>query len=541
MNGPDVNDDRRRLAVDPAHAGSFILLAAERDRSREWRACLRYASRARALAPESLDALRLLVRSAISLGDFDLASRTVMCVARISDPGLLLEHTCALCLSGRGEEAGTHVLAASHLELSAEERLFLANLAYSLGEPWHARAFSLVRQALALDPALIGSIGILASAPYDHCFNCADDFTNTRPISDSALGGDEEDAFQVNEIPFAAVFHDARVLPDGSILTREGEIVFDDILVVPATHAAMAKRVICTDSLRFAINAGAPVRHLLLNLPREERHVPGDALLFGGNPNFGHIVNDFLSKFRVATPPSVTPVLLSSDCHPIAMALLGALGFGADAFIKQREYEILRVDRLYVPSMAHRFPALPSEHVSWLRGLFPPRPSMAVDAPALRRRIYLSRRGAVTRQITNCSEIDPIFEEFGIEEIDVASLAWEEQLSVLQSCELIVAAAGGGSPSFFFAPADCIVIELRFPEFAAVSAQYGAVLASLGQPYRLVECERIASAAKGGVDGNLLVPPAALRAALRDKLNREGAERTGRPGALLGAAESQEP
>ena len=377
-----------------------------------------------------------------------------------------------------------------------------------------------LRQAIALEPNLIGPLGRFLSVEYDKCFNCADYFSSAKHNSTNI---ENKYDLQVDEIPFVAAFNEVLVLPDGGIVTDTGTVIYEDILAAPLMHVANAVRVICTDSIRKAIAySGNPIRRLLLHMPRMERHIAGRALLFGGNSNFSHLLNDFLSKVAAYRQrESVDYVILSNDCHAAAAEFLVKLGFPAGTLIRQRENEVLRVDHLVVPSLAHRFPDLPVEHVKWLRTQF----SARCSAGSSRRRLAISRRGALGRNVENTAELECVFADYGIEEVGFAGRPVDEQLEILASAELIIGAAGGGSAGFFFVPTDCLIVELRFPYFQAFAEQYGKVLTAIGYRYHLLECAWTPLQSLTGADGNLHVPVDRLRSVLTEWLGaRSGAE-----------------
>jgi capsular polysaccharide biosynthesis protein len=275
--------------------------------------------------------------------------------------------------------------------------------------------------------------------------------------------------------------------------------------------------VICSDAIREGIVFTAkPVRRLLLQTPRAERRIAGRAVLFGGTENFGHILTDFLSKFSTAWPrDEIDHILLSSKCHRAAADFLRKLGFADVSIVRQRENEVLRVEHLIAPSLTHRFPELPVDYVAWLRRQF----MMMPPAGAARKRIAISRRGAVGRHFANAEEMHAVYSDFGIEEVDFSALSLDDQLVLLGSAELLLGAGGAGTAGALFVAADCLVVELRDPSWSSMTGQYPRALKAMGHRYRVLKCASLPiRTPTGGVDMTLNVPISALRALLAEEL-----------------------
>ncbi len=307
-------------------------------------------------------------------------------------------------------------------------------------------------------------------------------------------------------------------MPDGSVLTDDGQLILEDVVTAPETVAIGGNRVICSSAIKEAIVLRAtPVTRLLVNVPSRERVIPGTALLFGGNGNFGHLVNDYLSKLAPLTQlDQWDHIILSYACHNAAEDFLALLGIPAESIVRQAADERIRANRLFVPSLGHRFPDVPVSHTLWLRNKFrrPPEPLEP------RKRLFVSRAGATGRNIQNSRALSLLLDAFGIQEVRFDQLTLEAQLNTLATCELIIGASGSGTGSFYFVPDDCAVIELYFPGSGPLSQRPGRIMSHLGHWYRSVECDRVAFRSLPGVDGDLSVPLNKLRSAIMGSFAR---------------------
>jgi capsular polysaccharide biosynthesis protein len=239
-----------------------------------------------------------------------------------------------------------------------------------------------------------------------------------------------------------------------------GSLVFDDSIIVHGVSS---------------MNYEGNVRHQL----RDYEEVPdggyleGEYVLVWGMKNFGHWLFTYLMRTAVLYWRSELlskPLLIKEGTPKRFVELLRRMGF--DKFVYAKDG--VKVERLWVPSVvtyrghyedmrAYVFPqAVHLMRRQVLRNLEFPHP--------VRERIYLSRSKSNWRRVENEDELVSFLSAFGIHRVYLDELSIDRQLDLVSRAELIVVAAGGGSPMTMFAPVDCRIIELSIPKFAGTFA-----------------------------------------------------------------------
>jgi predicted O-linked N-acetylglucosamine transferase (SPINDLY family) len=80
--------------------------------------------------------------------------------------------------------------------------------------------------------------------------------------------------------------------------------------------------------------------------------------------------------------------------------------------------------------------------------------------PSRRRRLYLARRGAKVRRLTNAEEIENYLSSQGFEVVDTATLSFQEQMRLLAEAEVVVAQSGAALANIVFARPGTRIIPL---------------------------------------------------------------------------------
>jgi hypothetical protein len=115
-----------------------------------------------------------------------------------------------------------------------------------------------------------------------------------------------------------------------------------------------------------------------------------------------------------------------------------------------------KVDRLFFPQLLSPT-GNPSPHaVSWLRARFG---AQMTAAPAVRRRLYVSRRDATQRRVLNEDDVIDLLQGFGFEIVCPGKLSFAEQVSLFSEAEIVVGPHGAGLANMVFAPGDATVLE----------------------------------------------------------------------------------
>jgi hypothetical protein len=139
-----------------------------------------------------------------------------------------------------------------------------------------------------------------------------------------------------------------------------------------------------------------------------------------------------------------------------------------------------KVAQLYFPSIASP-PSIHPETVAWLRqkmlGSLPSSDSLSSSA----RKLYISRKDANARRVSNEDEVMKALAPLGFEHIVMSTLSPAEQIETMRNAKTIVLAHGAAGAHLLFAPTDCNVIELHSPKWP--NSVYFTISKALGQPY----------------------------------------------------------
>jgi hypothetical protein len=97
------------------------------------------------------------------------------------------------------------------------------------------------------------------------------------------------------------------------------------------------------------------------------------------------------------------------------------------------------------------------------------------------RKLMISRRDTVGRQILNWDEVLPIFDRHGFEIVELSGLSTDAQITLFRDASQVVGVHGAGLTNILFAPRDCAVLEILPPLVA--THDYWLLASALGQRY----------------------------------------------------------
>ncbi|TVQ45105.1 MAG: glycosyltransferase family 61 protein [Gloeocapsa sp. DLM2.Bin57] len=225
--------------------------------------------------------------------------------------------------------------------------------------------------------------------------------------------------------------------------------------------------------------------------------------------NYWHWLVQILPKMRIFDQdPTLKdlPILLPKDLQPFCKETLEIAGYlDRVIFLENGVYQI---DKLHVcNSLFTKHPDITyAETVEWLREKLPKQENFTEK----KRRIYISRKDARSRQITNESELEPILEKYGFEIIALTDFSVEQKIKFFQQAEIIIGIFGAGMSNLVFATPGSVVIEI-FPE-NMIKQTYYVISVLLNLKYGFLV---------GNQDGNgLYVEPEKMEKIIEESLSR---------------------
>ena len=110
-----------------------------------------------------------------------------------------------------------------------------------------------------------------------------------------------------------------------------------------------------------------------------------------------------------------------------------------------------------------------------------------VDCTRPLQRLYITRKRAGVRKISNEPEVELILERFGFRTVCLEDYSFEEHIKIFSQSEVIISVHGAGLSNMIFMPENSYVLELqrRMPEATA----YSALANCLNFNYYYVFCE----------------------------------------------------
>ncbi len=106
------------------------------------------------------------------------------------------------------------------------------------------------------------------------------------------------------------------------------------------------------------------------------------------------------------------------------------------------------------------------------------------------RLLYVSRRYATRRKVSNEEELLPILQKYGIEVIYAEKLSLKEQIFLFSTAKLIISIHGAGLTNVLFMPSGSWVLELYLAK-NPVHAPYEFLACVLGHPYERLLCRSL--------------------------------------------------
>ena len=194
--------------------------------------------------------------------------------------------------------------------------------------------------------------------------------------------------------------------------------------------------------------------------PRSWCSVDRPCMLLGGYTNYYHHLVDYMfNLYYVDRSPHAKslPFLTLQMQYPFQKEIARHLNLRSDQLIEVRPLSMVRCRALsIIPRSFRKFgTALEPGVFEWIRERF-----VGKRAGFRGRRIYVSRRLAATRRVSNEAEVVALLRKRGFEDIALEELSFAAQVELFAECEIVVAPHGAGLANIVFAPPGCMVIEI---------------------------------------------------------------------------------
>ncbi|WP_068775019.1 DUF563 domain-containing protein [Paenibacillus sp. FJAT-26967] len=247
---------------------------------------------------------------------------------------------------------------------------------------------------------------------------------------------------------YVAVIPSGRVWGrSGSVLSPDGKLIFDlspeydgqrHRMLTPEEHPALYWR--NDQKLQYFQGTAA-------------------ALTFCGSYNYFHWLYDVLprlSMLQTLQNPYDSLIMNPNPYRSFVKETLTMLGISESSIIRTDANSNIQADRLIVPSIMMNS-HYPPWATSTLRSLLLPQRDCALATPE---RVYISRRKASVRRITNENEVIHCLEACGFVSICLEDWTVAQQIQLFASARAIAGPHGAGLANLAFCQAGAQVIEI---------------------------------------------------------------------------------
>lgn len=228
--------------------------------------------------------------------------------------------------------------------------------------------------------------------------------------------------------------------------------------------------------------------YAVLAVPDIAETIDTPCLFLGGDGNYAHWLYRYLMRLAALDErPDLAslPLLVGEDVKPYQRDSLALLGYGDNSLIAVPRNSAIQCRDIQVPICLWSTPDRVSHGIQWLRRRILENVGTPPGQPA--RRIFISRRDAPSRHMTNEDEVVDALEPLGIERVELGALTFSEQVSLFAQAELVVGPHGAGFANLIFAPAACRVVELVSDPIAHMS-DFRVIQEIIGQQGTVVPC-----------------------------------------------------
>lgn len=267
-------------------------------------------------------------------------------------------------------------------------------------------------------------------------------------------------------LPHVALLPHGIALSQGAVLDRKGGFLKGESHDYErAIHRTLPRRDF------------VPAPHVLF--PRIRKLRSAVVTLTASNQSFYfHWLLDILPRLHLAEQAGYGqgPFFVETE-RPFQRETLRLLGVKEESLINSHHTQAVSAENLVVPCHrimpGHAFPQWP---IDFLRARILPGASAARRPPATR--LYVSRRQAGHRRVTNEPEIIRFLADFGFHVVELEKLAFADQVALFRDARLVISPHGSGLANLVFCAPGTKAIEL-FPS------------ANIDLYYRLARCLEI--------------------------------------------------
>ena len=278
--------------------------------------------------------------------------------------------------------------------------------------------------------------------------------------------------------PYVATLTDVRIDTGYWGIVKDQEIYFRETANLNPRNSPLTKG-------RVSHNQKAVV----VDLPPTAQEIETPCIFLGGDENYAHWLTRYLMRLALVENECTfaeLPLLTVEDLKPFQLDSLALLGINDDRLIKIPRHSMIRVTEIVVPTCLRLDGRSIEVGTRWLRQKFLSEES--VSPPAPRSRLFISRRDAPSRYMTNEEEISRALSKLGFQTLKLSEYSFRDQIRMFSNAEIVVAPHGAGLANMIFAPKDCVLFEIVSEPIANMN-EFRVIAQVLGQSVTTVNCQ----------------------------------------------------
>lgn len=319
---------------------------------------------------------------------------------------------------------------------------------------------------------------------------------------------------------YVARFKDCLTFPRSNIVLQGGRLIYD-LAAHPDSGIADIKDGKNTDQIMTAVYGGG---RALVEEPAEVRSLESGLMMFGlQSKNYGHWLLEFVPRmlwFNDPVCPADFPICIDDHMpatHRQIVELLDTRGreilpLPAQA-VRFRELGVAPVPTFF-PFDAR--PDVPVYDSVWPKDILGAMRRAVLDRLAARgvdlrstgRRIVLSRKGFMQRQLVNEAEIINALARYGFEVVYPEKLSFIEQIALYHSADVIVGSASSAMTNTIFCNDKARVVALIHENRSFNFRGYTSMIGSSGAQVLYIRGSTVPGEKTHPFHANYTVPPA---------------------------------
>lgn len=319
---------------------------------------------------------------------------------------------------------------------------------------------------------------------------------------------------------YIARFKDCLTFPRSNLVLQDDRLIYD-LAAHPDSGVADIKDGVNPDQIMMAVHGA---RRALVEEPAETRTLDAGLMMFGlQSKNYGHWLLEFVPRmlwFNDRACPSGFPICID-DHMPETHRQIVELLDERDRSILPLPAQATRFGELGVAPVPTFFPfdsrpgrpvydaVWPLDVLAGMGGKVLSRlAARGLDLRPTGRRIFLSRRGFVQRQLLNEAEIVDVLTRQGFEVVYPEKLSFAEQVAIYHTADIIVGSASSALTNCIFCNPNARVVALIHEDRSFNFRGYTSMIRSSGAELLFIRGKTVAGEAVHAFHANYVVAPA---------------------------------